>query len=44
MGTLSKIKSKLSDPEMFIKDAREGFRQDSSVVTVLLFGIVAQFS
>lgn len=44
MGMLFKIKGKLSDPVMFIKDAREGFRQDSSAVTVLLFGIPAPFS
>lgn len=44
MGMLSKIKRKLSDPARFIKDAREGFRQDSSVVTVLSFGIFARFS
>lgn len=47
MGMISKIKRKLSSSfhtAMFIKDAREGFRQDSSAVTVVLFGIFSQFS
>lgn len=29
---------------MFIKDAREGFRQGSTAVAVLLFGTLAQLS
>lgn len=36
---VSKIKRTLSNSAIFIKDAMEGFRQDSSAIAVLLFGI-----
>lgn len=39
MEMVSKIKRTLSNPAIFIKDAMEGFRQDSSAIAVLLFGI-----
>lgn len=41
---LSKIKRTLPNSAIFMKDAREGFRQDSSAVAVLLFGIFELFS
>lgn len=39
MEMLSKITRTLSNSAVSIKDAREGFRQDSSRVAFLLFGI-----